>query len=257
MKKTPVCLFAMAALLGALIAVPSATAAGFNFSAHLFQGCFATAPAKCVPNEGEAENVNDSVEQGALLTSFGYLSPGTFGYAGLKFSVPGQPFTFADLTTLQTDYELGWGNCGGGSPRWQITVLTPSGHEANIQVYVGPTASDNGDPCNEAMGTEVNTGNYIGAASCGDSSLRYDDSQLGGSATSDYSATLGLYGSYPVVGLSFVVDGGWSQPQNEQQVFVDQVQVGGTVHGTTSTTTNYPEKTGSADNDSSTAPLCN
>jgi hypothetical protein len=85
---------------------------------------------------------------------------------------------------------------------------------------------------------------------------RYDDSQLGGTGRITYSAALSLYGSYPVVGISLDVDGGWSQPQNEQQMFVDQVQVGGTVKGVTNTTTNYPEK-GSADNDSSTAPTCN
>lgn len=240
--------------------VPSATAAGFNFSAKSFQGCFATAPSKCAPNQGEAEAVNDSTEQGELLTSVGFLSNSTFGFAGLKVAVPPQPFTFGDLTTLQTDYEVSWGNCGGGSPRWQITVLTPSKQKKNIQVYLGPASSlDSGDSCNGAMGAEVNTGNYIGSA-CGDTPPgRYDASQLNGAERDlTYTAALGLYGSYPVVGISFVVDAGWSQPQNEQQVFVDKLQVGGTVKGITSTTTtNFPEKTGSADNDSSTAPLCN
>jgi hypothetical protein len=119
---------ALVGVVGVGLAVAAAAAfaaGGFNFSAHLSQGCFTTGTAKCVPNQGEAENVNDSVEQGASLTSFGYLSPGTFGFANLNFSVPGQPFTFADLKTLQTDYEMSWGDCGGGSPRWQITLLTP------------------------------------------------------------------------------------------------------------------------------------
>ncbi len=148
---------AVVVVVGAGLAVAAAASAGpgFNFSAHLFQGCFTTSTTKCAPNQGEAENVNDSVEQGASLTSFGYLATGTFGYAGLKISVPGQPFTFANLTQLQTDYEMSWGNCGGGSPRWEIAVRTPTGQTLNIQVYLGPGASANGDPCNDAMGTEA------------------------------------------------------------------------------------------------------
>ena len=195
-----------------------------------------------LPNQGEAENVNDSVEQGASLTSFGYLATGTFGYAGLKISVPGQPFTFANLTQLQTDYEMSWGNCGGGSPRWEIAVRTPTGQTLNIQVYLGPGASANGDPCNDAMGTEVNTGNYIGTGSCGDAALRYDDSLAWRIGHEQLHGDERHVRQLPVVGISLVVDAGWSQPQNEQQMFVDQVQVGGTVKGTTSTTTNYPEK---------------
>ena len=251
---------AIVSMLGTSVAISTvaAQAGGFNFNAHLFQGCFAGGTTKCSPNQGEAEAVNDSTEQGVLLTSVGSLQHNTFGFAGVKFDVPASKFTFNDLTTLQSDYELSFGNCGGGSPRWQIAVRTPSGAVDNIQVYVGPAASANGDSCSPAQATEVNTGNYIGSGSCGDLSPRYDDSQLGGSPTSDYSMTKSSYGTDEVVGLSFVVDAGWSQPQNEQQVFMDKLQVGGTVNGITGTTTNFPETSG-VDSDSPPAgtPSCN
>ena len=110
---------------------------GFNFSAHLFQGCFTTSTNEArAPNQGEAENVNDSVEQGASLTRL--VNPGSTARRVLRpeISVPGQPFTFALWTQLQTDYEMSWGNCGGGSPRWEIAVRTPTGQTLNIQVYL-------------------------------------------------------------------------------------------------------------------------
>lgn len=245
---------AMAASTGPVLA------GGFNFNAHLFQGCFQTGSTKCNPQQGEAENVNDTAETGALLTSFGNTSNGTFGFAGVRFDVPGSNFTFADLTTLQTDYEVSRGNCGLGAPRWQIALRTPSGAVHNLQVYLGPASSLNGDPCNEAVGTEVNTGNYIGVGGCGDTDVagRYDDSQFGGSGRITYSMAASMYGADEVVGLSLAVDGGYGQPQDEQQVFLDVVQVGGTVKGVTSTTTSYPDTTASSgDSESSMAPPCN
>jgi hypothetical protein len=155
-----------------------------------------------------------------------------FGYGGLNFDVPKQPFTFADMTQLQTDYELSWGTCKGGSPRWSIAVLPPGTpvtdqtkkSARNIWVYFGsmPASGTNARP--EADGSEVNTGNYIGTGGPADTPARYDSSQGGGSYGQTYTTTLAQSGQYEVVGISLNVDGGWAQSQSdfEQEAIVDR-----------------------------------
>lgn len=232
----------------AALSVGQTSAGSFNFNAHDYDSdrCNGNncplSPAGQPTGTGEANPLNgDSPEQGAeLLTSV------VDGYGGLNFDVPHSNFTFSDLAQLQTDYEVSWGTCKGGAPRWQINVLPPGTpingqtiqNAKNIFVYFGSVPTSGTQACPEADGSEVNTGNYIGSSlTGGDTPGRYDTSQLAsGTQVSTYTATETSFGSYEVVGIQLVDDSGWSQSQSqyELQVVVDQVQVNGT--------TSYPDK---------------
>jgi hypothetical protein len=236
------------AAIAAAIVLATAAVAGaatFHFNAHPYSSGKCTAGdtgSKCggQPGDGWAQNVNAGPENGAIR-----LGSWQYGYGGLNFDVSKQPFTFADMTQLQTDYEMSWGTCIGGSPRWSIAVL-PAGtpvtaqtkkNAKNIWVYFGSMPASGTNACPEADGSEVNTGNYIGTTGPGDTPARYDSSQLPlGSYGQTYSTTLTVFGTYEVVGISLNIDGGWAQSQSdfEQEGIFDQVQVNGT--------TSYPEK---------------
>jgi hypothetical protein len=235
----------IAAVTVALSLAIAAGAAGatFHFNAHPYSSGMCKAGdtgSKCggQPGNGWAQNVNAGPENGAVR-----LGSWQFGYSGLNFDVPKQPFTFADMSQLHTDYELSWGTCKGGSPRWSIAVLppgTPVNDQTkktakNIWVYFGSMPASGTNGCPEADGSEVNTGNYIGSGGPGDIPARYDSSQAGGAYGGTYTTTLAQFGQYEVVGISLNVDSGWAQSQSdfEQEVVVDQVQVNGT--------TSYPE----------------
>lgn len=228
----------------ALAIAAGAAAATFHFNAHPYASGKCNAGdtgSKCggQPGNGWAQSVGAGPEQGAER-----LGSWQFGYGGLNFDVPKQPFTFADMTQLQTDYEMSWGSCSGGSPRWQINVLPPGTpvndqtkkQAQNIFVYLGSMPASGTNACPEADGSETNTGNYIGSGGPGDVPARYDDSQAGGPYAGTYTTTLAQFGDYEVVGIQLVVDGGWaqSQSQNEQEAIFDQVDVNGT--------TSYPDK---------------
>lgn len=204
------------------------------FKAHPYRSGKCNGKRCTKPGDGWASRVNGSPESGAeQLTSWYY------GYGGLNFAAPSKSFTFSDLKTLQTDYAMTWGSCAGGSPRWQIDVLPPGttvnkknlANAKNIFVYFGSVPTSGTNACPEADGSEQKTGNYIGTGGPGDTPGRYDSSQAGGTQASTYTATETQFGSWEVVGVQLVVDGGWSQTQSdhEQQVVVDNVDVNGVV----------------------------
>ena len=145
----------------------------------------------------------------SLFDSAQYISPGessnravqlvsnaTQVDGGIDFGTTGIA-TVADIQQLSTDYQFEVGSCGGGSPRFQINAETPAGVK-NIFVYIGPMPNYTGCPTGWQS-----SGNLVGAGTV------VDASQLGGGYYESWSDVLAAYGSYPVVGIQLVADGGW------------------------------------------------
>jgi hypothetical protein len=135
-------------------------------------------------------------------------------YSGVDFAVAAG-MTFSDIQTLATDYNFTHNSCGGGSPRFQINVTTPTNETKNIHVYIGPFP------------------NYVGCAAGWTSSgnllasptSHVETSQLGGLWYDTLANAQANYGSYPVTGIQLVVDGGWAFTDGIQTVLVDNVQI--------------------------------
>ncbi len=135
------------------------------------------------------------------------------GYGGIDFDVSAGT-TFADLTTLSTDFNVTDDNCGGGSPRFQLN--TSSG---NIFVYLGDYPGYNTCTPNtwEDSGDLLETGMFV------------DTSQVGGTFYDTYDNALALYGGLTITGVQLVTDAGWVS-SGEQTVLFDNVNIGGTVY---------------------------
>jgi hypothetical protein len=123
--------------------------------------------------------------------------------------------TLADLTSLAMDYQMVAGDCGGGSPRFEIGLP----NDKSVFVYVGPAPNFTG--C--AAGWQ-STGNLlIGTV---------DTTQIGGKPYDTWQNALALAGSMAVSSIALVVDSSWSSqaaPAGVQTVLVDNVQVNGDV----------------------------
>ena len=145
------------------------------------------------------------------------VAPGGFG--GVDYDVPAGT-TFAQFTELATDYKFELDDsCGGGSPRFQVNVESPT-DEGNIHVYIGPPPGYVGCPPN----TWLNTGDLLEGAN------PIDTSQLNGGTFYDpYNVAVGKYGSYIVTGVQLVVDGSWFPPflDGEQTGFFDNTNIDG------------------------------
>ncbi len=134
------------------------------------------------------------IQNGAVnLTSSGA------SYSGIDFPVP-SGLTVNGLSNLQVNYEATVGGCGGGSPRYQVGVTTPSG-PANIFVYIGTPPNYT---C--VLNAWLDSGNLFDESN---SANKVDTSQLGGTFYDTLSHMYSTYGSYPVTDISLVVDSGW------------------------------------------------
>jgi hypothetical protein len=142
-------------------------------------------------------------------------------YGLVDFVIP-EGTTFADLTTLSTDYMFeADDSCGGGSPRFQINVDSGSGTTGNIWAYIGPAPDFTG--CE--AGVWANTGDLL------EGDLLVDTSQIGGSQTDTYSSAVTAFGAYTVTGIQLVVDGGWFfSDDSEQTALFDNTDVNGVIH---------------------------
>lgn len=139
------------------------------------------------------------------------------GYGGIDFGSDAG-VTFADLTTLSTDYRLEADDtCVGGSPRFQIAVEdSTSGDSGNIFAYFGTDSA--GAPC--VSGVWSTTGDFLEA------NRVLDTSQLdGGSFYDTYAAALAKYGSYTVTGIQVVTDSSWAAGDSEHAVDIDNTLV--------------------------------
>jgi hypothetical protein len=116
------------------------------------------------------------------------------GYGGVDFNIPAG-LTVANLNTLATDYMFTQGSCGGGAPRFQVNVTTPSG-TGSIFIYLGPPPNYTGCPQN----VWLNSGNLVSPSSL------VDASQIGGTFYESWAAVQAAYGSYPITGIQVVTD---------------------------------------------------
>jgi len=135
-------------------------------------------------------------------------------YSGVAFQQPNGKLLFSQIAQLSADYDVVSGGCGGGSPRFSIAVDEGGGVTRHVFVYIGNAPNFD---C-PASGWQ-NTGNLITSTE-----LRFDSTQLGGPFYGTYDQALARAGSFPVVGVSLVIDSAWMFPSGEV-ILVDNVTV--------------------------------
>jgi hypothetical protein len=144
------------------------------------------------------------------------ISSTTNPYGGVDYT-DATGFTFNNLTNLGTDYKITAGDCGGGSPRFQVNI---GGH--NVFVYIGPFPSFTGCTLN----TWVSTGNLTTSPDA-----RFDTSQYaGGNFYSTYAQAEALLGTQTVTGVQLVTDSGWAVAGGNQTVLADNTQINTTTY---------------------------
>lgn len=181
-----------------LVAVAAVTALAVAAPAYAANGFTLSGTAKLQGNK--VQLVSDFSDAGAA-NDFGAIS----------FSVPSGA-TLATLTTLSAEFDVTDDNCGGGSPRFQITI-----GGKNVFVYLGPAPSFN--TCSTGW---ISSGNLVGTSD----QCRVDTSQLiAGTQCTTWAAAVAALGAQPITAIQLVVDGGWSQPDKEQTVLVRKVTI--------------------------------
>ena len=144
--------------------------------------------------------------------------------------LPDHTLRFKDINALSTDYRRWDGDCGGGSPRFEIGLDTNGDGvlDGSIFVYLGPLY--NFTNCSREW---ENTGNLISIG--GD--YRWDLTQFRGLFYSSYRDAIGLLGEAVICYIILVVDGSWypyiiapfGQPYNQIFQF-DRVRVNNDVY---------------------------
>lgn len=142
------------------------------------------------------------------------------GFGGVNYSIHAGT-TFADFTTLATDYKFeADDSCGGGSPRFQINV-TNGTDSGNIFVYIGPPP--NYTLCPPSVWS--NTGDLLEGVN------PIDTSQLdAGTFYDPYATALVKYGGYAVTGVQLVADASWFFADGEQTVLADNTNIDGSLY---------------------------
>jgi hypothetical protein len=182
----------LATLAFAVLASSAALAAPVNY--HLF-------------GDSELAFPGHNSVTAAQIRSDSSIAP---NYGGVDFVIPAG-LTVLDLDTLSTDYQFVAGSCGGGSPRFQVNVVTPSGTK-NLFVYIGPSPNYTGCTQN----TWTNTSNLALSGN------QVDATQLGGGFYMNYGDAQTAYGAYEITGIQIVVDGSWLATQTVQ---LDNVKI--------------------------------
>ena len=136
-------------------------------------------------------------------------------FSGASFSDTGVT-TFASITTLSTEFDVTDDDCIAGSPRFRYVSRRLRVRRTYSSISV-PTPSFTG--CSQNVW--VTSGNLIGSTEG-----RFDTSQVqAGTQVSTYAQALALVGTYPVTGISLVVDSGWALADKEQTVRIRNVKV--------------------------------
>src|SRR3954470_11356063 len=123
--------------------------------------------------------------------------------------------TLAGISNLSADYYVRSGNCGGGSPRFSITLDTNHNgtSDGHVWVYLGDTP---GFSCSESFQRWISTGDLTDTTDS-----RVDSSQLAGGAYGQtWAQAKTQFGSAGVLAVTFAVDGGWAVG-GVQDVLVD------------------------------------
>jgi hypothetical protein len=161
---------------------------------------------------GDAQYVSPgNASSRAVQTNSG---PTGAGYGGIDFAFP-SGLTLADVNTLSTDFMATVGGCGGGSPRFVVTVQTPTNGAQNVNFYLGATPSYT---C-PADNLYHNTGNLAAPTNL------VDAQQLGGGFYEPYAAVQAAYGSDPVTDIFLVTDAGWAVIGGTQTIVFDNTLV--------------------------------
>ena len=158
-----------------------------------------------------------AVEDNGYISLVSNTSDGSSAndYSSVSFDVASGT-TFASLDSLSADFNVTDDMCAGGSPRFQIALDTGSGTK-NMFVYLGDAPNYN----------DCDQDTWISSANLLSGSFSVDTSQLpGGTFYDTYAHALSTYGSYPVLSVHLVADGGWAAGDGEQTVLVDNVVVG-------------------------------
>jgi len=140
----------------------------------------------------------------------------TNDYSFLSFD-PSPELTFNQITTLKADYAFTMGNCGGGSLRWSVRVDVGSdndpSNDGSVFIYYGDYPNF----------TDCTTTNQSSVNMIGQSDLRYDTSQVGGTFYDSYADAQTLVGSLRVVRTTLVIDSGWFN--GDQKLAISNVMV--------------------------------
>lgn len=165
---------------------------------------------------GDAKFVKEGV--GSDPWALRIRSDASPAFGGVAWS-PDGPMTFADLLTVSTDFRVTEADCGGGSPRFSISLDTTGDgvRDGSVFVYLGPVPNFSG--CGSAW---QSSGNLIEATD-----TRFDSTQFGGPFYGTHAGTLALVGSGTVTRVSLVVDSSWLF--GTQTVLVDNVTVNDSV----------------------------
>lgn len=140
-------------------------------------------------------------------------------FSGLDFDLPGS-VAFTDITELSVEYEITAGDCGSGSPRYQLNIADDPGPN-NVFVYIGPFPNYTG--CGLGEGS---TGNLVDTAEA-----RFDVTQLtcevapANAFYATYEEAAACIGDREVEGIQLVVDNGDIEIVVDPTVEVD-VEVG-------------------------------
>jgi len=133
----------------------------------------------------------------------------TFSYVDF---VPGQTFTFSQLTSLFANFTSNSGGSGGGTPRLSVG-LNLGGVETSLEIYLGksPSFTDTDAVLNTFSGL-----NLIGNNDPG----RYDTSHFpGGNPFTTYNSALALIGSLQVEEIFYVTDTFGAVPSRDETLF--------------------------------------
>ncbi|MGH9056053.1 MAG: hypothetical protein ACRDYY_09375 [Acidimicrobiales bacterium] len=148
---------------------------------------------------------------GTAVQLMTYPSSGTLDWGAIGFAASG--LKLRDVTDLSTDYEITFGGCWEGSPRFTVG-LSNRGKTKEIWFYMGQP---------QGCASEwTNTGNLASPTSL------VDDSSLpAGSHTATYSQVQAEYGNDNVAYIAIDLDGGGD---GSQTALFDNTQVNGTLY---------------------------
>lgn len=157
------------------------------------------------------------------IGSDGFSSPPSGDdYSYLTFT-PNTSITFNQITGLSAQYAFQSGNCHGGSMRWSIvlqdgrTIFIYYGNDAGFWI----DCTTPGQLTNQS-GLNMIAANFDGNASGGD--IRYETSDHPGTYTT-YSYAVTFAGQTPILWAGVVLDGGWYNAPNGDQILSNLSQV--------------------------------
>ena len=164
------------------------------------------------------------------LTSHLDTTTGNITFGGVAYQPRPGTFQFDDVYYFGTDFKIVTGDCGAGSPRFQLNIDTNGDgtFDGNIFVYIGPSPAFTACDPLQTIGWQ-STGNLVG----NNDPCRYDTSQIvSGTQCNTYNGTQTVLSAFPnhqIIGMQLVIDSGWwppfaiTSPPQTQVIDVDKV----------------------------------